>query len=291
MIIDFHTHTFPDSIAAKAVDSLSKKAHITAHTDGTISGLLSSMYDAKVDTSILLPVATNVRQVESINDHALRINEEYQGRLISFGCIHPEYSGYKKELQRLKEDGIKGIKLHPVYQDEDIDGKAFLDIIYAACENDLVVITHAGLDIGFPGINRCTPKMCRNVINAIGEFKFVLAHMGGWRNWKEVPLYLADTSAYLDTSFSSGRIQALSDGYWDDKNKDMLDKEAFIELIKDFGSSRIVFGTDSPWSSQKVSVEFMESLELEKEELENIFYRNACELIGISTDDLQGKSV
>ncbi|MBO4457580.1 MAG: amidohydrolase family protein [Butyrivibrio sp.] len=280
MIIDFHTHTFPDSIAAKAVDSLSKEAHIIAHTDGTVSGLLSSMHDGKVDTSILLPVATSARQVESINDHALRINEEYQGRLISFGCIHPEYSGYKKELRRLKEDGVKGIKLHPVYQHEDIDGKAFLDIIYAACENDLIVITHAGLDIGFPGIIRCTPKMCRNVINTIGEFKFVLAHMGGWRNWKEVPLYLADTSAYLDTSFSTGRIQALSDGYWDDKNTDMLDRKSFIELIKSFGSERILFGTDSPWSEQKTSVEFMESLELDEDELKNIFYRNASKLLG-----------
>ena len=281
MIIDFHTHTFPDSIAAKAVDSLSKKAHITAHTDGTISGLLSSMYDAKVDTSILLPVATNARQVESINDHALRINEEYQGRLISFGCIHPEHSGYKKELQRLKEDGIKGIKLHPVYQDEDIDGKAFLDIIYAACENDLVVITHAGLDIGFPGINRCTPKMCRNVINAIGEFKFVLAHMGGWRNWKEVPLYLADTSAYLDTSFSSGRIQALSDGYWDDKDKAMLDKEGFVKLVNAFGSERILFGSDSPWSSQKESTEYIKSLGFSDDDLEKIMSDNARDLLGL----------
>ena len=285
MIIDFHTHTFPDSIAAKAVDSLSKKAHITAHTDGTVNGLLTSMDKSGIDISVLLPVATSARQVESINNHALRTNEEFEGRLISFGCIHPEYSGYKKELRRLKEDGIKGIKIHPVYQDEDIDGKAFLDIIYAACENDLIVITHAGLDIGFPGINRCSPKKCRNVINTIGEFKFVLAHMGGWNNWDEVPLYLGDTSAYLDTSFSSGRIQALSDGYWDDKDKEMLDKESFLKLIKCFGPSGILFGTDSPWSEQKASVEYMKSLGLEEDDLKKIFYQNACTLLGINTGE------
>ena len=43
MIIDFHAHTFPDSIAERAVDSLSKEAHIVAHTDGTVSGLLDAM--------------------------------------------------------------------------------------------------------------------------------------------------------------------------------------------------------------------------------------------------------
>ena len=280
MIIDFHTHTFPDSIAARAVDSLSKEAHIIAHTDGTVSGLINSMDKGGIDMSVLLPVATNSSQVERINDKAFRINEKYHGRLISFGCIHPEYSRYKEELRRLKNEGIKGIKIHPVYQKTDIDSKPFLDIIYAACENDLIVITHAGLDIGFPGVVNCSPKMCRNVINNIGEFKFVLAHMGGWRNWDEVPLYLEDTTAYLDTSFSSGRIQALSDGYWDDKDRAMLDKEGFKKLVAEFGSERILFGSDSPWSSQNESAEYIRSLEL-SETLENIMYSNAAKLLGI----------
>ena len=282
MVIDFHTHTFPDSIAARAVDSLSKEAHIIAHTNGTVSGLIDSMDKGGIDMSVLLPVATNASQVEGINDKAFRINEKYHDRLISFGCIHPEFSRYKEELRRLKNEGVKGIKIHPVYQKNDIDSKPFLDIIYAACENDLIVITHAGLDIGFPGVVNCSPKMCRNVINTIGEFKFVLAHMGGWRNWDEVPLYLQDTSVYLDTSFSSGRIQALSDGYWDDKDKAMLDKDGFIKLVTAFGSRRILFGSDSPWSSQKESTEYIKSLGFSDDDLEKIMYVNASSLLGLS---------
>ena len=77
MIIDFHTHTFPDSIAARAVDSLSKEAHIVPYTDGTVSGLLNSMDKGGIDMSVLLPVATASSQVESINDKALRNNEKY----------------------------------------------------------------------------------------------------------------------------------------------------------------------------------------------------------------------
>ncbi|MBO4911311.1 MAG: amidohydrolase family protein [Butyrivibrio sp.] len=281
MIIDFHTHTFPDSIAARAVDSLSKEAHIVPFTDGTVSGLIDSMDKGGIDMSVLLPVATAASQVESINDKALRSNEKFEGRLVSFGCMHPEYSNYKDELRRLKNDGIKGIKIHPVYQKADIDSKAFLDIIYAACENDLIVITHTGLDIGFPGIVNCSPKMCRNVINTIGEFKFVLAHMGGWRNWDEVPLYLEDTTTFLDTSFSSGRIQALSDGYWDDKDKGMLDTEGFMKLVKAFGSDRLLFGSDSPWSDQKDEVEYIKGLPLDDGDIGKILGGNACKLLGI----------
>ena len=280
MIIDFHTHTFPDSIAARAVDSLSKEAHIVPYTDGTVSGLLNSMDKGGIDMSVLLPVATASSQVESINDKALRNNEKYGDRLCSFGCIHPEYSRFKEELRRLKNNGIKGIKIHPVYQNEDIDSKTFLDIIYAACENDLIVITHAGLDIGFPGVVRCSPKMCRNVINAIGEFKFVLAHMGGWRNWDEVPLYLEDTEAFLDTSFSSGRIQALSDGYWDGKDTGMLDEDGFMKLVKAFGSERLLFASDSPWSDQKEAAEFIKGLPIDENDATKILGGNACKLLG-----------
>lgn len=279
MIIDFHTHTFPDSIAARAVESLSKEAHIVPNTDGTITGLIDSMDKGGIDMSVLLPVATNAGQVESINNKALRTNEKFGDRLISFGCIHPEYSRYKEELRRIKNNGIKGIKIHPVYQKADIDSKEFLDIIYAACENDLIVITHAGLDIGFPGVVNCSPKMCRNVINTIGEFKFVLAHMGGWRNWEEVPLYLADTTAFLDTSFSSGRIKALADGYWDDKDKNMLDKEGFMKLVEAFGTDRLLFGSDSPWSDQKEAAEYIKELGLDKSDCDKIMSGNACRLL------------
>ena len=84
MIIDFHTHTFPDSIAARAVDSLSKEAHIVPYTDGTVSGLLNSMDKGGIDMSVLLPVATASSQVESINDKALQDKlEKYREEMAS----------------------------------------------------------------------------------------------------------------------------------------------------------------------------------------------------------------
>lgn len=37
--------------------------------------------------------------------------------MISFGGIHPESENYKQELQEIKSLGMKGIKLHPDYQE------------------------------------------------------------------------------------------------------------------------------------------------------------------------------
>ena len=285
MIIDIHTHTFPEKIAGKAVESLSKEAHIIAHTDGTVPGLVKSMEESGVDISLVMPVATDPGQVVKVNDSALRNNEKYfeektdGPRVLSFGCIHPEFGDYRKELRRIREGGIKGIKLHPVYQKHDIDDLSFLRIIDCAAENDLIVLTHAGLDVGIPGVVHCSPKMCRNVLDKIGDFKFILAHMGGWRNWEEVPDLLAETCAFLDSSFASEEIEPLSDGYWDDKDRSMLDQEGYLSFIRVFGPDRIIFGSDSPWTSQKKSRQFIEKLPLEQEEIQMILGENAQKLL------------
>ena len=56
MIIDFHTHIFPDKIAAKSIENLEKASGIKAATDGTLQGLLDSMDKNNVDISVIMPV-------------------------------------------------------------------------------------------------------------------------------------------------------------------------------------------------------------------------------------------
>lgn len=43
MIIDFHTHTFPDKSSEKIVNHLAHIGCIPPHTDGSVIGLFSSM--------------------------------------------------------------------------------------------------------------------------------------------------------------------------------------------------------------------------------------------------------
>ena len=46
-VIDFHTHTFPEAIAARAVAQLSAASHTKAFTDGTEAGLCASNGEAR----------------------------------------------------------------------------------------------------------------------------------------------------------------------------------------------------------------------------------------------------
>mgnify|MGYP002856500294 CR=1 FL=1 len=280
MIIDMHTHVFPDKIAANVIDKLSRTSKSRAFTDGTIRGLLDSMKNSGVDRSVILPVATNTHQVEKINDSAAALTENFSANgIISFACIHPDFENYRAELSRVKNLGLKGVKVHPVYQGVDIDDKKFLRIFDRAAEFDLIVVTHAGLDIGFPGVERCTPKMIRRVVEAVGEFKFILAHMGGWKNWDEVAEILAGTNVFVDTAFSTGKIPARPDFDWNAADLDLLDAADFMTLEKIFGADKILFGTDSPWSAAAESIEFIKNLPLSDADKSKILGENAAKLL------------
>ena len=280
MIIDMHTHVFPDKIAANVIDKLSRTSKSRAFTDGTIRGLLDSMKNSGVDKSVILPVATNTHQVEKINDSAAALTENFSANgIISFAAIHPDFENYRAELSRVKTLGLKGVKVHPVYQGVDIDDKKFLRIFDRAAELDLIVVTHAGLDIGFPGVERCTPKMIRRVVEAVGEFKFILAHMGGWKSWREVAEVLAGTNVYVDTAFSTGKIPARPDFEWNADDLDLLDAAGFMTLEKIFGADKILFGTDSPWSDAAESIEFIKNLPLNELDKNKILGTNAAKLL------------
>lgn len=282
MIIDFHTHTFPDKIAAATVDKLQSLSHTRPFSDGTAAGLAASMAAAGIQYSVVLPVATNPRQVPHVNDSSARLNAEGPAGILSFGCIHPDFPDWKAELARLAGLGLRGIKLHPVYQGVDLDDPRYLRILDRAAELDLIVLTHAGLDVGFPGRVNCSPEMVLHALRQMGPVKLVLAHMGGWRNWDQVEELLADTPVYLDTSFALGKMTSNGDGYYRPGDLDLLDEEQFVRMVRKFGPRRILFGTDSPWGDQAAGLAQLRALPLAPEELRAILGENAQKLLGLS---------
>lgn len=284
-IIDFHVHTFPEKIAASAIEKLQAKSHTRPFTDGTLSALELSMRESGVSFSILQPVATSPKQVQSINDKAIKINLEHK-KIISFGAMHPEFENFEAELERISQAGIKGIKLHPVYQSLNIDNEKFIKILACACDLDLAILIHAGWDIGFPGNDFAMPERIYNALKKIrGVKKIILAHMGGWRAWDEAEKLFADyDGVYIDTAFSLGNFKPLSDGFYKSPEEcEMLSPEKFTKIIKSFGVSRVIFGTDSPWASQKESVENFKALEnLSIKEKNLILYENAAKMLLIN---------
>lgn len=279
MIIDIHTHIFPDRIADRAIDKLKHSSHTVPFSDGKKDGLMASMKKAGVDCSVVLPVATNPCKAASMNDAML--SEKETNGLVHFGAIHPDTPDAQKELKRIADAGIRGIKLHPVYQGVDINDPRSLRILEMAGELGLIVVMHAGQDIGFPGVVHCSPEMTADALRHVGPVQLVCAHMGGWRDWARVTDCLAGTSALLDTAFSLGDLTPLEESYYSPEQIHMLNEEAFCTLVRAFGSERVLFGSDSPWGDQQENIRAIRKLPLTEDEKQNILGANACRLLGL----------
>lgn len=267
MRIDFHTHTFPNAIAARTIAKLEKSARTASYADGTADGLRASMEQAGIDYSVILPVATRPGQTETINRVAIETNDRHKETgLISFGGIHPENSDYRQILRSLAADGIRGIKLHPVYQQTDFDDIRYMRIIDCACENGLIVVTHAGYDISFPEGGQATPAHILTVLDTVKPDRLVLAHMGGWRCWDEVERNLAGAPVWLDTSFTTTPIRPAKDTSRTPEESYTLPAEQFCRLVRKHGCGHILFGSDSPWSDQEEAVMLLKQSGLAPEE-------------------------
>lgn len=262
MIIDFHTHMFPDKIAKGTIDFLTGICKMAPYTDGTYAGLLRSTKEAGISLSVALPAVTKVSQVESVN----RFAAQYQDKaVISFGGIHPACENYKEILRQVKELGMKGIKLHPDYQDIYFNDIRYKRLIAYASELGLTVVVHAGEDPKSPDDVHCTPQMARELILDVEPEKLVLAHMGGNELWDEVERELVGMDVYFDTGVVLGRMS----------------EEQFVRMVKNHGADKILFATDSPWAGQKESVDILSKMPLSREEKELIFSGNARRLLEI----------
>lgn len=269
MVIDFHTHIFPEKIAARTIEKLENIANVKAFTDGREQSLLASMEEAEVDLSVVLPVVTRPEQFDTVNQFAACLNEKYEGkkrRLLSFGGIHPDTLNYKRELRIIKDLGLQGIKLHPDYQNMYFDDIKYMRILDYASELGLVSVVHAGVDIGYPENVRCTPQRIRRVLDEVAPEKLVLAHYGSFDLWEDVERLIAGRNVYLDTAYIFGFIE----------------DEIFLRILKKHGVDRILFATDSPWSGQKESLDYLRQLAITEEERDKILGENAEKLIHIS---------
>lgn len=281
MIIDFHTHTFPDFLAPKVIPKLEAGANMHAALNGTFDMLSESMDIANVDISVLQPVATTVSQVITCNNCAQVINEEHSERFLSFGAMHPDFENYREELQRIRNMGIKGIKLHPDYQKVMIDDIRYKRIIAAASELGFIILIHAGIDVGLPGPVHAVPQAIKNLLVDVKPEKIVLAHMGGFNLWEEAVEVLAGEDVYIDTAFSLGVIDYFADYPMEKRNYTMMNEALFMKAVNAFGEDKVLFATDSPWAGQAETLKVIGEMPLSEVQKRKILSENARRLLNL----------
>lgn len=259
-IIDIHTHIFPDEIAPTTIKYLEEEANIKAYLDGTISDLKGSMKKAGISISVNQPISTKPSQVQSINNWIKQIQDDI---VISFGTIHPQFKDFKSEIKRLREWGIKGVKFHPDYQKFHPDDETVFPIYESLRENEMIILFHAGIDIGLYPPVYGTPKSLAKVLDNFPGLKIIASHLGGYQMWDDVEKYLVGRDIYFDTSYVI----------------DYMEIDRFVAIMKNHGFDKILFGTDSPWKDQADEVRKISALDIPQEVKSDIFWGNANGLL------------
>jgi len=262
MIIDFHAHCFPDAIAARALPKLAAHGGVRAPTfDGTAAGLLAMMDGAGIDRCVVANIATNPGQQRAVNDFAISLLQN--ARFIPFGSVHPESPDALDELRRLKDAGIRGIKLHPDYQAFFPDEPRVFPIYREAARLGLVTLFHAGVDIGLCRPVRSTPERLARALPQFAGAPVVAAHFGGYILWREVVDHLCGRDVYFDTSYCARKMPPP----W------------AREIIQAHGAHRVLFGTDLPWTDPLDEIDFVRAVSKDEAMAAEILGNNAARLL------------
>lgn len=270
MFIDCHTHAFADKIAERAVEQLITHYHIDTPFGGRFPDLLDVAAKARLNALILLVAATKPEQLKPANDWVLSIKAVSDRptspipRVIPFGAFHPDAPDWPQEITRLRAAGIKGIKLHPEFQQFDLaDPKLFP--FWETVKNDFILMIHVG-DTHKSPANLSTPRKIADLLENFPGIKIIAAHLGGYGFWEEALEHLAGKDVYLDTSSSLSYIEP----------------SLFYQFLSAHGADKILFGSDYPLKSPAQEREYLEGLPgVTAADRRKILGENCAELLGI----------
>jgi hypothetical protein len=263
-VIDFHTHAFPDALAARAMQTLIDEAPgIKAYLDGTLGALAQSMQASGIDHSVVCCIATKPSQFDPILQWCLGVRSQTFQMIPS---VHPADPDRLDRIRQVKASGFAGIKLHPFYQDFYADEDRLMQMYEVLTQEDLLVVMHTGYDIAFPRQRRADPERLLRIQQAFPRLKLVTTHLGAWQQWDEVEALLVGRDIHMEISFAM----------------DCMPPEQARRILLNHGSGYLLFGTDSPWTDQQRSLELLQGLDLPQDRLRKILWANAAQMLGIS---------
>jgi predicted TIM-barrel fold metal-dependent hydrolase len=284
MIIDSHAHLF----SSRIIDNVSRKREMVSVLglqteqagDRTGPEALKRECDrAHVTACLVLPTAS-AKDVVKVNSACLEIAEKYSF-IYTAGTLHPDLQEIGKELLRLKDRGVRAIKLCSFSQGFDLRSsrtvRLFEQIREANIQHDggffVILDTFFMADRYFgtdPQFNT-TPERLAALVDRFPQINFVGAHMGGLTAPPDEifrHLHPRD-NLFLDTSNAAHT----------------LSEDDFVRLVKDHGPTAILFGTDWPWFGCDGEIERIDALldraGFDSEKKRRVFGQNVAELMQI----------
>jgi predicted TIM-barrel fold metal-dependent hydrolase len=261
MIIDAHTHIWPDKIAARALEG-NPVPGLSARGDGTVGGLIDDMATSGVDLSCCLAIANEARHVDRVNEFAAGLASD---KCLPFGTVHVDLS-VEENLAILAKHGIERVKIHPLFQDYGLDHPRLWEL-FEAFGSDIAVITHVGEGGDAYRNSLSNPRMIRDISRQFPELRLMACHFGGYKILDEAEEMLDGADVVLETSWPPTLAT--------------LQPDRVRRLIQRHGAERVVFGSDWPMTSPAEEIRAIEALGLSDDETKLVLGGTLARLLGI----------
>jgi len=249
MIIDVHTHIFPEEIILnrekffkgenefKSIYENSNAKMITADE------LIEQMNENGIDKSVVFGFPwNNINFAKINNDYIIEAVKKFPNRLIGFSCLNPLSSGALYEVERCLNSGLKGVGEIAFYHD-DINEKIIKgleDIMLICKQHNFPFMLHTNEPVGheYPGKADMKLKSIYNFIKCYQENNIILAHLGG--------------GIFFYKIMKKEVSDVLKNVYYDTAAVPFLYKnQIYAESLKYAGEDKVLFGSDYPLINPK----------------------------------------
>jgi len=307
-LIDIHTHVFPSAAVGAWVKSDCEIWEYGHSDEVPYSPIPGDMYDLRAtvrECGLDYVVAVNCFSIEEWQDRSFRgltdglarsrprdgapgsvlvewlvgVNEwlveatAADSALIPFVAIDPwvlPAPAAIPHLTHMRESGARGVKLHPVAQRCRVDDEATRDLLRACADLDLVVLAHSGAARG--QVPFAEPSTFR-ALHDIPNLRIIIAHLGGGC-WTQISKLAVDLPGAM---FDLSEIIAWAGA------PNAPTRTQLVELIRDVGVDRVLFGSDFPWyAPDEMMVALRELPGISDAECEAIQGGNAARLLSLA---------
>ena len=279
MIIDFHTHIFPESIRNRREKYMPAEPGFKLLYDtpkakmAGAEALIAAMDLQGVDKSVVFGFPwKDPNTVKHHNDYIMKAVAAHPDRLIGFCCVDIFNNDAYLEAVRCIEGGLSGIGELADYQ-SGLNGEFLdrLDPLMALCRaKDLPVLIHTNEPVGhsYPGKSPMTLNGIFRLIDCYPENKTVLAHWGG--------------GLFFFGLLKKGMKKPLENVYFDTAASPFLYSDSVYPVaVRIAGVEKILFGSDFPLIDPSRYFSEMTEAGLSEAEMDAVCGLNAATLLGL----------
>ena len=279
MIVDAHTHIFPEFLVRERERYLERDAtfgllYRSPHARlATAQELLEALDAAGVDAAVVAGIGwTDLELARAANDELLEQAQRAAGRLIPFCSVNPAWGDAAvAEAERCALLGARGLgELHPDTQGFDLAEQATMaPLMEVARHRGLVVLTHASEPVGHPyaGKGRTTPDVLWRFIEHFPEVTITCAHFGGG-----LPFYALMPEV----------ARTLNNVYFDSAAAPFLyTPSVFSATVALVGADKVLLGSDFPLLEPQRLLQQVRESDLSPEEQGLILGGNAARLFDL----------